>query len=184
MKIERWMFDFHGDRFPVTSAPSGAGGGLDEAREGAGSGGTERGIGGTARWRRGGSRGLLVDFTPRSCLRGHGVLGTRASRPHRTDGGLAVPFAGGTQAFPGRAVPRTPHPWETPCPRAFARGAPGESPTAHMPRPGPVLAPALPHGLTSGASSGGPRAPGGGVGGGPAGGRGRQPETTTMGDSQ
>ena len=50
--------------------------------------------------------------------------------PASIGGGLAIPFAGGTQASGRRAVPRTP------CPRAFARGAPGENPTAHMPRQG------------------------------------------------
>ena len=40
------------------------------------------------------------------------------------------PYAGETPASEGRAVPRTP------CPGAFAGGAPGENPAAHLPRPG------------------------------------------------
>ena len=47
--------------------------------------------------------------------------------PARTGAKRPEESAGGTQAFPGRAVPRTP------CPRAFARGRLGENPTAHLP---------------------------------------------------
>ncbi len=58
-------------------------------------------------WFEVGSRGLLADFTPRSHLRGHGVLGTArlpdAGVPPAN--GMARPppiDAGGTQACPGR----------------------------------------------------------------------------------
>ena len=67
---------------------------------------------------------MLANFTPRSHLRGHGVLGTRASRPQM----------GSATASPSHQCGRDARVPRTPCPRAFARGVPGENPTAHMPR--------------------------------------------------
>ena len=47
---------------------------------------------------------------------GYGRPGNACVSPASIGGGLALPFAGGTQAFAGRAVPRTP------CPRKQLRG--------------------------------------------------------------
>ena len=52
--------------------------------------------------------------------------------PALIGGGLTGPICGRDTSVP-----------RTPCPRAFARGVPGENPTAHMPRnEGPFAAPA------------------------------------------
>ena len=53
--------------------------------------------------------------------------------PASIGGGLAIPFAGGTPASGRRAVPRTP------CPGAFASGAPGENPHRAHASPGAPL---------------------------------------------
>ena len=76
---------------------------------------------------RGRFEGVAGGFHPTELLARARRPGNAGVPPASIGGGLAVPFAGGTQASGRRAVPRTP------CPRAFASGAPGENPTAHMP---------------------------------------------------